>query len=64
MASTAIGTDVPEDLVGSATGLLNTAAQLGTALGVSVLMTVASVGDPTAGTVWAWAVAAVAAACW
>ena len=62
VASTAIGTEVPEDLVGSATGLLNTAAQLGTALGVSVLMTLASVGEPTAGTVRAWAVAAVAAA--
>ena len=62
VASTAIGTDVPEELVGSATGLINTAAQLGTALGVSVLITLASLGDPTTGTVLAWALAAVAAA--
>ena len=62
VASTAIGTDVTEDLVGSAAGLVNTAAQLGTAIGVSVLITLATVGDPTTGTVLAWAVAAVAAA--
>ena len=62
VASTAIGTDVTEDLVGTAAGLVNTAAQLGTAIGVSALVTLSAVGDPTAGTVLAWAVAAVAAA--
>ena len=62
VASTTIGTDVAGDLVGSAAGLVNTAAQLGTALGVSVLITVAAVGGPTTGTVLAWAIAAAAAA--
>jgi MFS family permease len=62
VAATAIGTDVPEALSGSATGLLNTGAQLGTALGVAALVTLsATVGRPP-GTAVAWATAALAAA--
>jgi MFS family permease len=39
-----IGTDLPEDEVSTATGVLNTGAQLGTALGVALLLLVASAG--------------------
>jgi MFS family permease len=37
-----IGTDLPEDEVTTATGVLNTGAQLGTAIGVAVLLLLAS----------------------
>ncbi|MDH2442668.1 MFS transporter [Amnibacterium sp. CER49] len=50
--ATAIGTAVPAALVGGATGVVNTAAQLGTALGTAVLVVLAGVigrfGVPTA----------------
>jgi predicted MFS family arabinose efflux permease len=39
-----LGTDVPQSLVAAATGVLNTAAQLGTALGVAATVLVASAG--------------------
>ncbi|KRE58635.1 hypothetical protein ASG70_17850 [Phycicoccus sp. Soil748] len=39
-----IGTDLPEHEVATATGVLNTGAQLGTAIGVAVLLLVASPG--------------------
>jgi MFS family permease len=55
-----IGTDLPEDEVATATGVLNTGAQLGTALGVAVLLLVASPG--TYGSVPAEAVAVLLAA--
>jgi len=61
VAATAIGTDVPGDLAGTATGLLNTGAQLGTALGVAALLILAA-ALPDAGTAVAWGVAAAAAA--
>jgi len=61
VAGTAIGTDVPEDLAGTATGLLNTGAQLGTALGVAALLILAA-AVPDAGTAVAWGLAAAAAA--
>ncbi|MFB0840138.1 MFS transporter [Arthrobacter sp. E44] len=42
VAGTALGTDVSASLTGSASGILNTGAQLGTALGVAILVLVAS----------------------
>jgi MFS family permease len=62
VAATSLGTRVSDDLTGSATGLLNTAAQLGTALGVAALVTVASIASPPTGTAIAWTVAAAIAA--
>ncbi len=64
VAATSIGTRVPDALTGSASGVLNTGAQLGTALGVAALVTVAAAaGGGTGGAVVAWvAVAAIAAA--
>jgi Na+/melibiose symporter-like transporter len=55
VAATSLGTRVSADLTGSATGLLNTAAQLGTALGVAALVTIPSIASPPAGTAIAWA---------
>ena len=45
VAATSIGTDVSDALTSSATGLLNTGGQLGTALGVAALVTLASIVD-------------------
>jgi hypothetical protein len=62
VAATAIGTDVAETLGGIASGLLNTGAQLGTAVGVAVLLVLAaSVNQPWPGTAQAWIVAAAIA---
>jgi MFS family permease len=62
VAATAVGTDVPSGLSGSATGLLNTSAQLGTAFGVAgLLVLAAAVRRPLPGTATAWAVAAALA---
>jgi MFS family permease len=65
VAANALGTDLPPTLQGVASGALNTAAQLGTALGVSLLVVVATTSDgtalPLAGTPLAWACAAAAA---
>jgi MFS family permease len=59
VAATAIGTDVPESLSGTASGVLNTGAQLGSALGVAAMLVLATaVGRPGAGTAVAWAAAA------
>jgi len=59
VAGTAIGTDVAETLGGTASGILNTGAQLGTALGVAALLLLAAgVDEPWPGTAVAWAVAA------
>ena len=63
VAGTAIGTDVDEALSGTASGVLNTGAQLGTALGVAALLLVAASVDPAwPGTAVAWTVAAAVAA--
>ncbi|WP_396427082.1 MFS transporter [Leifsonia shinshuensis] len=62
VAATTIGTSVPEELAGSASGILNTGAQLGTALGTSVLILVASFGGVGAGWLGAAVVAALTAA--
>jgi MFS family permease len=55
VGATALGTSVPAGLQGTAAGVLNTAAQLGTALGVAALLAVARAGTSTA-----WIVAALA----
>jgi MFS family permease len=61
VAATSLGTQVDEQLSASAAGLLNTAAQLGTALGVAALVTLASVANPPTGTAIAWTVSAALA---
>ncbi|MCT1734851.1 MFS transporter [Kocuria marina] len=62
VAATGIGTDVEEQRIPVATGLLNTSAQLGTALGVAATMATASmVGSTTAGLLLAGVVALLAA---
>jgi MFS family permease len=61
VAATSLGTRVRSELTGSATGLLNTAAQLGTALGVAALVTIASITSPPTGTAIAWAAGAATA---
>jgi hypothetical protein len=58
VAATAIGTDVEAALSGTASGVLNTAAQLGTALGVAALLVVAAASS----TAVAWATGAALAA--
>jgi MFS family permease len=58
VAATTIGTTVPEQLMGSASGILNTGAQVGTALGTAVIVLIASLGGYALG----WLVAAIAAA--
>ena len=62
VAANSIGTRVSGQLTASAAGLLNTAGQLGTALGVAALVTLASLAQRTTGTAIAWAAAAIAAA--
>jgi MFS family permease len=56
VAGTGIGTSVPAHLEGSASGILNTSAQLGTAVGVASLVLVASTitFGPIQGTAVAW----------
>lgn len=61
VCATTIGTDVPEELTGTAGAVVNTAAQLGTALGVAALVLLAAVVGPPAGTVVGWVVAAALA---
>jgi MFS family permease len=67
VAATGLGTDVEERWRGTASGIINTAAQLGTALGIAVLLLIAaaSTGIPAQGSpapATAWAVAAAVAA--
>ena len=67
VAATGLGTDVTAHWRGSASGIINTAAQLGTAIGVAVLLVIAAAttGTPGPGTpapTVAWAVAATVAA--
>ena len=60
------GTDVPEEHRGAAAGILNTAAQLGTALGVSAAVLIAAATAradlPLRGAALSWALAAALAA--
>lgn len=67
VAATTLGTTVPGTLRGTASGIINTAAQLGTATGIAVLLLIAAAttGPPGPGTgtpVIAWAAAAATAA--
>lgn len=67
VAATTLGTTVPEALRGTASGIINTAAQLGTAVGIAALLLIAdaTTGSPGPGTgspVIAWAAAAGIAA--
>lgn len=64
VASTALGTDVEPGRRGTASGIINTAAQLGTALGISALVLVAvtttgtpRVGGPVPWIAWAFSAA-------
>jgi predicted MFS family arabinose efflux permease len=64
VATTAMGTDVSEEDRATASGVINTSAQLGTAIGTALILLVAAattgVPDPATGTpVVAWATAAV-----
>jgi MFS family permease len=67
VAATTLGTSVAAGLRSTASGVLNTSAQVGTALGIAVLLLIAAAttgvtGHGTTGPVVAWACAAVAAA--
>lgn len=67
VASTSLGTDVVEQDRAAASGLINTASQLGTAIGVAVILLIAAVttGTPardTSAPTIAWAIAAIVAA--
>ena len=67
VAATTLGTTVPDVLRGTASGIINTAAQLGTAVGIAALLLIAdaTTGAPGPGTgapVIAWAAAAAIAA--
>jgi MFS family permease len=67
VAATTLGTTVPAVLRGTASGIINTAAQLGTATGIAALLLIAAAttGAPGPGTgapIIAWAAAATTAA--
>lgn len=66
VAATALGTDVPAALAGTAAGALNTAAQLGNALGLAAILLLASSSTgtdlPLTAAPLGWAVAAAVAA--
>ncbi|MGY1780137.1 MFS transporter [Geodermatophilus sp. SYSU D01036] len=66
VAATSLGTDVGPELQGTAAGAVNTAAQLGTALGVAAVLLVVrateGTGLPLAGSGLGWATAALLAA--
>jgi MFS family permease len=66
VAANTLGTDVPEQHRGAAAGIVNTAAQLGTALGVSAAVLIAAAtarsGLPLRGAPLSWALAAALAA--
>lgn len=63
VAATAIGTDVPAQFSSTAGGVVNTAAQLGTALGIAAFLALsAAITPPPIGTRTAWiGIAALAA---
>jgi MFS family permease len=62
VGATTLGTDVGASAQGAAVGAVNTAAQLGTAIGVAVLLLVAGGSVSTSPPRLAWACAAVTAA--
>ncbi|WIE58140.1 MFS transporter [Curtobacterium sp. MCLR17_031] len=53
VAATGLGTSVPAALAGSAAGIVNTGAQLGTAIGTAVVILIATASTPSVG--WAFA---------
>ncbi|MDT0235363.1 MFS transporter [Curtobacterium sp. BRB10] len=57
VAATGLGTTVPDELAGSAAGIVNTGAQLGTAIGTAVVILIATAASTAVG----WTVAAVVA---
>jgi len=66
VAATTLGTEVPTTRRGTASGVINTAAQLGSATGIAALLLVAAVttgttGRGSAGPIIAWATAAAIA---
>jgi MFS family permease len=67
VGATTLGTDVAEERQGTAAAVLNTAAQLGTALGVSTAVLLAGVTQhdrlPLHGPALSWAIAALLALC-
>ena len=68
VAATGLGTDVDPDWRGTASGIINTAPQLGTALGIAALLLVAAATDRTPGPTVpvpaaAWALAGAVALC-
>jgi MFS family permease len=67
VAATTLGTTVPDALRGTASGIINTAAQLGTAIGIAVVLLIAAAtagvpGPHTGPPTVAWSVAAAIAA--
>ncbi len=67
VAATTLGTTVPDTLRGTASGIINTAAQLGTATGIALVLLIAAAttGLPApggGGPITAWAAAAAIAA--
>jgi len=67
VAATTLGTTVPGMLRGTASGIINTAAQVGTAAGIAVLLLIAAAttslpGPGTGAPVIAWVIAAAIAA--
>lgn len=57
VAATGLGTDVPNEHAGSASGVLNTGAQVGTALGTALVVMIASLISA----MWGWTAAAALA---
>ncbi|PZE82137.1 MFS transporter [Curtobacterium sp. MCBD17_032] len=55
VAATGLGTSVPATLAGSAAGIVNTGAQLGTAIGTAVVILIATAASPPMG--WAFSAA-------
>ena len=65
VAANGTGTDVPSALAGVAAGVLNTAAQVGTALGVAAILLIAVLsgsGGPATGAGAGWIAAGLLAA--
>lgn len=63
VAATALGTSVSDSIAGSASGILNTGAQLGTVMGTALVVTIAAISS----SIWGWGVAfalAAGAALW
>jgi MFS family permease len=62
VAATTLGTTVPAPLRGTASGIINTAAQLGTAIGIAVTLLIAAATASSGPPIIAWAAAAAIAA--